>query len=335
MMNGNPWKVSILLVLLVGVMCIPAAGLTLKIGSSAPAGTAWDDALKQIAAEWAEISGGRIQLTIYPGGVAGTEGDMIRKMRIGQIQGAALSGIGMTKISRDMLILSLPRFLQSEEELAYLLGRRGDVFESILRDSDFTLIAWQMAGWVNFFSRKPVRLPEDLKQQKLSVTAETSDLEAAWKECGFRVVPLDTQNIMTGLQTGMIDAFYNPPVMAAAYQWFALAPYMCSLKISPLLGGFVISSRAWSRVPDDLKPQLINAARRIGEPLYDEIIRLEKKALGIMQENGLTITNLTKQEISQWEHTFREGYPSLIGDIIDPTLFEEVDGALREYRRRQ
>lgn len=309
-----------------------AAGLTLKIGSSAPAGTPWDDALKQIAVEWAEISNGRVRLSIYPGGVAGTEGDMIRKMKIGQLQGAALSGIGMTKINRDLLILSLPRFVRSEDELAYLLDRKGDVFEDLLEESGFTLVGWQMAGWVNFFSREPVRLPEDLKKMKLSVTAETSDLEEAWKKSGFRVVPLDTQNIMTGLQTGMIDAFYNPPVMAASYQWFALAPHMCSLKISPLLGGFVIDSRAWNRIPADLRFELLNAARRISEPLYGEVIRLEERAIDVMEKNGLTVHRLTDDEIKNWEGAFRQGYNSLLGSVIDRDLFNSIDAALEGFR---
>ena len=332
-MSGKRRIFGFFLSMFLAVTVLSAAGLTLKIGSSAPAGTAWDDALQQIAAEWAEISGGRVRLSIYPGGVAGTEGDMIRKMRIGQLQGAALSGIGLTKISRNLLILSLPRFVRSEDELDYLLNNHGDVFEGLLEEKGFSLIAWQMAGWVNFFSREQVRLPRDLKAQKLSVTAETADLEEAWKKSGFRVVPLDTQNIMTGLQTGMIDAFYNPPVMAASYQWFALAPNMCSLKISPLLGGFIIDSRAWERIPEDLREELIAAARRIGEPLYDEIIRLEKRAIGVMENNGLTVQNLTEQETVQWEEAFRKGYDTLVGDIIDEELFREIDTALESYRR--
>lgn len=334
-MNGKMMRRAVFL----GLVCLfastPVFALTFKIGSTAPAGTAWDDALNQISAEWTEISNGRVRLAIYPGGVAGTEGDMIRKVRIGQLQGAALSGIGLTKITRDMLILTLPRFVRTEDELSYLLETRSEDFERLLEEKGFTLIGWQMAGWVNFFSREPVRVPEDLKGQKLSVTADTADLEDAWKKSGFRVVPLDTQNIMTGLQTGMIDAFYNPPVMAAAYQWFALAPNMCSLKISPLLGGFVIDSRAWSRIPEDMQEELIASARRIVEPLYGEIQLLEEGAIDVMEANGLTVHTLTEEEIGKWEGAFRGGYDTLIGSVIGRDLFTDIDAALEAYRLKQ
>ncbi|MBN2051709.1 MAG: TRAP transporter substrate-binding protein DctP [Spirochaetales bacterium] len=333
-MSGKTGKRLLFFYIILLCCSLSVFSLTFKIGSTAPAGTAWDDALKDIAAEWEALSDGDIRLVIYPGGVAGTEGDMIRKMRIGQLQGAALSGIGLTKISRDMLILSLPRFVRSEEELDFLLDTQGEAFEALLEDKGFHLIAWQMAGWINFFSRKPVRLPEDLKDQKLSVTADTADLEAAWKESGFRVVPLDTQNIMTGLQTGMIDAFYNPPVMAASYQWFALAPHMCSLTISPLLGGFVIDQRAWSRVPEDLKEPLLEAARRIAEPLYGQIIDLEQRAISIMRDNGLTIHELNAREIGLWEEAFRRGYDTLLDTVIDADLFTKIDTVLQEYRKK-
>jgi len=331
-MNGRAGRIAVFFCLLFLALSVPVSSLNLKIGSSAPAGTAWDDALMHMAAEWAEISDGRVRLTVYPGGVAGTEGDMIRKMRIGQLQGAALSGIGLTKISRDMLILSLPRFVRSEDELSYLLEEKSEEFENLLEEKGFSLIIWQPAGWINFFSNQPVLLPEDLMRLKLSVTAETSDLEEAWKKSGFRVVPLDTQNIMTGLQTGMIDAFYNPPVMAASYQWFALAPHMCSLKIAPLLGGLVIDSRAWNRVPEELRGRLIEAARQIGEPLYDEIQQLKKRAVGVMRDNGLIVHELNDGEIRQWEATFRKGWDTLVGDVIDRNLFNEMSTVLEEYR---
>ncbi len=331
-MNGRAGGITVFFCLVFLALSVPVASLNLKIGSSAPAGTAWDDALMQMAAEWAEISDGRVRMIIYPGGVAGTEGDMIRKMRIGQLQGAALSGIGLTKISRDMLILSLPSFVRSEDELSCLLEEKSGAFENLLEEKGFSLIVWQPAGWIHFFSNRPVLLPEDLMRLKLSVTAETADLEEAWKKSGFRVVPLDTQNIMTGLQTGMIDAFYNPPVMAASYQWFALAPHMCSLKIAPLLGGLVIDSRAWNRVPEELRGRLIEAARRIGDPLYDEIQQMEKRAVGVMLDNGLVVHELTDGEIRRWEDTFRKGWDTLVGDVIDRNLFNEMSTVLEEYR---
>ena len=225
------------------IINLPAFAITIKVASLAPEGTPWDNRMNILASEWRKISGGTVNIKIYPGGIAGGEEDTIRKVRIGQLQGVILSGMGLKRVSSDLLVLSLPMFFHNNEEIHFILKEMGPVLEASVKKKGFTLIVWQTAGWVNFFSRDSVVYPEDLMKQKLSVTSGESDLEQAWKTAGFNVVQLDTMEIMQGLQTGMIDAFYTTPIMAAAYQWFAMAPYMCRVKVAPLVGAFLISDK--------------------------------------------------------------------------------------------
>ena len=252
-------KKLLILIMLLLVITFQTGAVTIKLGSLAPVGSPWDITLNKIASDWREISGGRVILKIYSGGIAGSEEDMIGKIRIGQLDAAALTTIGLNRISPDLLTLCLPLFYKNSEEVLYVLDKMKPEFELIVEDKGFIMLGWSLSGWIKFFSRNPAVYPEDLQQQKLSVTKGDAVLLQAWKELGFNALPIDSLDLMTSLSSGMVDSFYAPPVAAAAYQWFGIAKNMCSLPVSPLITGFVIGERSWKKIPANLKDDLVNA----------------------------------------------------------------------------
>src|SRR5262245_55592604 len=161
-----------------------AAAEVIKLGTLAPEGSPWYDALRDIGAAWKTESEGRIDLIIYPGGVAGDEPDMIRKMRIGQLQAAALTGAGLHMIVPDVLALQMPMMLRSYAELDAVREHVGPQLERLLEAQGFKVLNWGDAGWVRFFTKKPVVSPEDLKSQKLFVWEGDPVEFEAWKACG-------------------------------------------------------------------------------------------------------------------------------------------------------
>ena len=130
---------------------------------------------------------------------------------------------------------------------------------------------------------------------------------------GFRVVPMDINDFIMGLQSGMIDAFYNAPMAAASYQWFALAPNMMDLKLSPVIGGIIISERAWKKIPDEFHAEMIEAAREMSAGFYSEALQLEERAVGVMLDNGLQINKTTGDEAALWRKTMQTGISSIVG----------------------
>jgi len=165
----------IFIFLLLAAIALPAQ--VIKIGSVAPDRSPWDDALKEIAREWAAITNGQVKLKIYPGGIAGSEEDMIRKMKMGTLGGAILTNIGLSKIDPDAFVLSTPFMFHSEEEMAYVMERLTPVFEKQIEKKGFKVIIWTMTGWVNFFSKSPVLYPQDLKKHKLSFNTGVPEME--------------------------------------------------------------------------------------------------------------------------------------------------------------
>jgi TRAP-type C4-dicarboxylate transport system substrate-binding protein len=254
----------------------------IKIGSVAPDRSPWNDALKEIAREWEAISQGQVKLKIYPGGIAGSEDDMIRKMKVGTLGGAVLTNIGLTKIYPDAFVLSTPFVFHSEKEMAYVMERLNPIFEKEIKEKGFKVIIWTMSGWVNFFSKNPVLYPQDLKKQKLAFSTGEPAMEQAWKKSGYNIVPSDLKDLMMALQSGMVDAFYLPPLLAGAGQYFPLAPHMCSLKIAPLVGGMVIMDKIWERIPENYRTPMMEVVKRLSAKLAVETDALEIKALDSM-----------------------------------------------------
>lgn len=306
--------------------------VTLKLGSLAPADSPWDLSLKEIASEWRKISDQKVTLRIYPGGIAGDEADMIRKIRIGQLDAAALTATGLSRISSQVLAINLPLFYKNEEELTHVLKDMKPRLESILKRKKFIVLVWNRAGWIHFFSKKPVSNPNDLKTQKIAVTASSADLLSAWRSSGFQAVPLDTINVMAGLQSGMIDATYTTPIGAATYQWFGIAKYMCPIKVAPLVGAVVIGARSWNKIPNSLHARLIESAVAISSRLGSDVRRLEAKAMDVMKKNGLIVTPLSKEAEMKWMQVVKTGHRSLIGSFISEEIYQEVLASLKAFR---
>ena len=314
---------------------VPLYPLTIKVGSIAPDGSPWDRALKQIASEWKAISGGTIEMKIYPGGIVGNEPDMIRKIRIGQLQAAIFTGMGMSYISPEVFSLSLPFLVLNDNELDYLMKKATPGFEKLIEKKGFVVVVWMKAGWVNFFSVKPVVYPRDLKPMKLSVAENDAELLQAWRVNGYNAIPLSTNDLMTALQNGMVEAFYAPPLVAASFQWFGIAQHMCGIRIAPLIGGFTLSKKTWEEIPPSLRPKLVKSAKQIVDNLYLETITLEKSAIETMKKHGLKIHEVPPDAAKLWLKEASNAYDVYVGKTFSREFLEKLKGYLKEYREKK
>jgi TRAP-type C4-dicarboxylate transport system substrate-binding protein len=323
-------------ILLVGFLaCASQAGaLVIKVGSVAPEGSPWDKALKRIALDWQKISGGRVTMKIYSGGIAGDEPDMIRMMRINQIQAAAMTGSGLGKIDPNFLVYQLPFLTQTDEELDYLFEKLRPELEALLEAKGFTFLAIIKSGWLRFFSKEKVITPEDFQKLKFFVMEGSPEVDQAWKAMGFHIVPLPPNDAFAALQSGMVEVFTASPLTAAAMQWFALAPHMTDFYWSPLTAGLIITNQTWQRIPADLRPKLKEATQRSLHDLEAEIMAVEKQAIEVMKENGLVIHEIPPAALQQWKDLVEKGFGILIGDVISRDLYEKAKRIVSEYRQQ-
>ena len=331
----NNWKRSFFILFVGMLLFLPVlkpAAITIKVASLVPEGSPWHRALLKIAAQWREISDGRVLVKVYPGGVAGDETDAIRKMRINQIQGAMVTGKGLAYIHPDFYVYQLPFVARNDAELDYLFLRLRPELESLLGQKGFTLLALTKSGWLRFFTNSEAETPEQMRKLRLFSLEGHADIDRAMQAMGFQIVPLKANDVFAAMQGGMVEAFAAAPLVAASMQWFALAPNMNSFYWTPLTGALIMTDRAWDKIPSGLHSQLLASAEAIMDDLYIEAMEVEKQAIAIMKENGLVIHPISEDNLEKWRQIADVGFSFLIGDTISPEIYEQTMAILEEFR---
>lgn len=321
-----------LLLLLVGGIVASASALTLKIGTVAPTDSPWTHILHNLAGQWERLSNGSLTVEIYSGGTAGGESDMIRKMRIGQLQGAALTQLALGRIVPNILALDVPFLITSNGEFDYILAKSRPEFDKEFNKAGYKLLTWSSAGWVRFFSTQEVASPSDLKKLRLGVPAGDDQLLQVWRKLGFDAIPLPIPDIMTGLQSGMINAFYAPPSAAVVYQWFRGALNMSAFRVAPVIIGLVIDNRSWDQIPKPLRKKLVATTNGLESELNKTAENIDQQAISTMKQHGLTIDPITPTIRHQWEKLGAKGADMVVGNLFSHKSLEQVKRYLKEYQ---
>lgn len=314
-------------------LALVAHAETLKLATLAPEGSVWYSALEAMSQDWRRITSGAIDARIYPGGVAGDDEVMVRKMRIGQLNGAALTGDGMASIAPEMRIFQMPMLIRSDDELDYMKGRLGAELEAIALAQGFKLLAWSDVGWVYLFSATPIADPDAARRSRMWIAPGDTSWSQALQGAGYKPVALPATEILSGLQSGLIDAFNTPPVVALSSQWFGQAKNMMDLRWSPLVGAVVVTKRLWDHISPAEQAALQDAARHATAHAQTEVRRFEHDAIAAMQRYGLAVHPVTAENARRFETEIHAVYPQLVGPSVPTGIYTKAKDYLDEYRR--
>jgi TRAP-type C4-dicarboxylate transport system substrate-binding protein len=303
-----------------------------NLGTVVPQGSAWHEILMRMKQDWAAISGGRVELRIYPGGSLGDDVEMLRKVRIGQLQAVAVTSVGFSRIDDSIEALHSPLLFNSYEELDYVRDKMAPKLEAALNQKGFVVLNWSDGGWAQFFTKTPAKTLDDLRGMKLWIGTGDPKAEQLYRDFGMRPTPLPMTEMLTALQTGLIEAIDVPPLFAMLDGSFQRAPYMTNIRWAPVMGGTVISKEAWENIPADLRPKLLNSARKAGEEMRGRIRQLGEDAIVQMKQRGLTVVEADR---SAWQREVEAGYPKMRGKLAPAPLFDEAIRLRDEYRSRR
>ncbi len=309
------------------------APVKIKLGTLVPRDSSPHQILKAMAEKWRQAPDGGVQLIIFTDGTQGGEADMVRRMRIGQLQAAVLSGTGMAEIDDSVAALqTMPLVYRSLDEVDYVREKLGPKLEQRIAAKGFVVLFLSDAGWVKFFSRKPVVMPDDLRKQKLFAWAGDNKALDIMKAAGCQAVPLETADILPGLQTGLIDAVPVPPFFALAGQFYRPAPHMLDMNWVPLPGACVVTKKTWDNIPPNTQKAMREAAETAGKAIREQARREMTEAVEAMQKRGLIVHELTPEAEAAWRNLAESLYPRIRGSLVPADLFDEVQSLLREYR---
>ena len=321
--------------LLCGLMGIPALASEkpLRIGTLAPKNSLYHRQLLEIGEAWRQAQGGNAKYVVFPDGSQGGEAELARRMRIGQLQGALLSIVGLSEIEPSINALqSIPLLFKTWEEVDYVREKMRTSMEKKFLDKGFVVLAWGDAGWVRFFSKDALMRPDDFKKMKFFSFAGESEQQEIMKSLGFTPVPLETTDILPSIQTGMINVVPSTPYFALATQIYGKVPHMLEINWAPVVGALLVTQKAW----DDMSPAGRQALRTAGEKAGVQIrnkARQEvEEAVEAMRKRGLVVNKPNPDQLREWQELADKLYPRIRGNLVPAETFDEVFQHVKAFR---
>ena len=311
-----------------------AAPLALRVGTLAPRGSIYHQTLLEVGETWRRAEGEGAGFTVYAGGSQGGEADLVRRMRIGQLNGAMMSVIGLIEIDRDAAALQyMPMMFRSWSEVDAAGRRIRPLIERRMAERGFIVLYWAEAGWVRFFSKQPALLPEDFKRLKMFAWSGSPEQVELMKAMGYQPVVLETADILPALQTGLIDAVPVTASWALATQIDAIAPHMLDVHWAPIVGAAVVTRTAWDAMSPAGRDALRAASAKASEVLRADRARSDREAIEAMRRRGLMVQALTPEAEAAWRKLAQSVYPRIRGAMVPADMFDAVQQALAEFRQ--
>jgi TRAP-type transport system periplasmic protein len=323
-----------------GVCLAPAtttaqAPVTIKMATLVPTNSSWFLVLKEVADKWNKLSNGKVRVILYGGGTKGDDPEVVQAMRLGELQGAVLTSVGMAEIEKSVYAISIPMAFDSYDEVYAVLEKMRPRLESAIEGKGFVVLNWADAGWVHFFTTKAVASPDDLKKLTLFQWAGDPKTLEIWKTAGFNVRPAAVTDLPTGLQTGLFQACSMSPQVALIGKYYEKAKFMTDLKWALLLGATVIKKDTWEKVPADIRPALLKAMQEAGSKLQTDIRQGVEKDLAAMKGAGLTVVPVDAKTKELWRKAAESTYGKVRGDFVPADAFDAAMKARDEYRKSQ
>tara|TARA_Y100000389_G_scaffold24070_1_gene20769 strand:+ start:3731 stop:4708 length:978 start_codon:yes stop_codon:yes gene_type:complete len=304
--------------------------IIIKLATVAPEGTEYYNLLLEMGQRWQQETNGQVQLRIYPNGVVGGEIDTIRKMRIGQIQGSAMSSIGLARLTDSIQAFTLPMGFKDYDDIDKAKNAMFGDIDAELSDSGFKLLFLVDIGWVYWFSAEEISVPQDLKDSKIFTSAGDYVTVELFKKFGFNAIPIAETDILTGLQTGMINSMQTVPILSASSGWSALMPNMLDLKWGAFIGAVIVDERVWSKIKPKHQKVMIEIAQDIGKKYQKNGREMEIKAINAMEEYGMKVKTPSAEELEIWESFKNEITPDVIDTFLSEEIYEKVTSAINE-----
>jgi TRAP-type C4-dicarboxylate transport system substrate-binding protein len=326
-------KFSFVTGLLALLLAASAHAAVLKLATIAPEGSDWMNEHRAAAETIKARTDGRVTLKFYGGGVMGNDRKVLRKIRIGQLQGAAFTTSGLSERYPDIVLFGMPFVFRSQDEVDHVREKLDADLLQGLEEAGFVSFGFAGGGFANFMSRDPLRSQENLQGKKIWVPEGDVISFTALESMNLSPVVLPLSDVLTGLQTGLLDVIVTPPVGALLLQWYTKVQYINPLPVAYTLGLLAIDAKAFARI-DAADQQVIR------EVMTDVYLRLDKtnrldniEAKEALLANGLKIVESTPDDIPYWRKIARETNEKIWKETaVRPELFEKLEQILSEYR---
>jgi len=290
--------------------------------------------MKEFDAKVRKETNGRVGFKMYAGGVQGDEKDILRKVRLGQLHAAGVTGVGIGEIAKKVRILDSPFLFKSYDEVDSVRNKFDATFRKEFEDNGFVLLGFAEVGFVYTLTNTQVSAPTDLKKVKMWIWEGDPIAEAMFTTIGIHPIPLSITDVLTSLQTKLIDGVYTSPLAAVALQWFTRTKYMLDLPLADAQGAIVVSKKMFDKIPADLQQIII----RNGKTYFNKLTKLSRednaKSIETLKKNGIQVTAVDTKSLSEYDEIGKKARRLLVGKLFDETLLNDVEREVGNIRSK-
>ncbi len=322
-----------LLTLLALTICVSANAAVLKIATVTPEGSQWMKDMRAGATEIRERTEGRVQIKYYGGGVMGNDAKVLGKIRIGALQGGAFTPTALASLYADLNLYGLPLVFDSEEEAAYVRARLDARLRTGLDDAGFINFGFAAAGFAVIMSNIPVHTFDDMKGKRIWVPQGDTISYISMQALSLSPVTLPLTDVLTGLQTGLIDIVGIPPIVALLLQWHTKIKYVTELPLIYTFGFMAIDKKAFQKIDPEDQATIRDVMTRMYENFDRVNLDDNRAARDALLNTGVENVSLDRGELERIREILRVSNRSL-GEkgLFSLELYDEMMTYVQEYR---
>ncbi len=279
---------------------------TLKVATIAPEGSTWMREMRAAAAASEEATEGRVKIRFYPGGVMGNDVTVLRKIKLGQLQGGAFTGSELTAISKDAQLYSLPFVFRDRAEIDAVRKTVDPLLFKSFDDAGWKVLSLSGVGFAYLMSSQPIAEPGALVSRKVWVPQNDLIAERVFRAGGVAPIPLPLPDVFTALQTGLLDTVGNTPAGAIALQWHGKLREVLDLPLSYVTGYVIVEGKAWAKLDAKDQVAVADAFRASGERIDSDNRRADAQALEALKGLGVKLVPADPAEAKRWQNVGQE-----------------------------
>jgi TRAP-type transport system periplasmic protein len=305
-----------------------------KIATIAPEGSIWIKRFYDFAAEVSEKSNGEVGFKVYAGGIMGDDRAMFRKMRIGQLHGGGFTMTGIGAVIPDFRIMGLPFLFRSYDEVDHVRKGLHTSFSEAFSGKNMELIAMTEVGFVYSMSSAPISTLNDLRKSKIWAPEGDPISIAYLQTLGISPLPLSIPDVLTSLQTGMVDTVFNSLYGSIVLQWFTKTNYISDIPFGYAYGALLLDSKKFSRLPENYQLMIRKIAGKHFSMLISDTRKSNHDSRQVLLDNGVSMVIPDSKDVQELHDMRDKTVQRLQGTAFSPQIYKKTMKLLNDYRKQ-
>jgi TRAP-type C4-dicarboxylate transport system substrate-binding protein len=327
-------SLALLCVLAVALGATSVDAKVFKIATVAPEGSNWMREMRAGAANVKQRTAGRVEFKFYPGGVMGNDSAVLRKIKLGQLQGGAFSGAELSPVNPDAQVYSLPFLFRSQAEVDYVRPKVDPLIKAGFEKNGMVALGLTGGGFAYLLSTKPIRTREDLKASKVWAPSNDVIAQVAFRAGGVEPVTLPIADVYPALSTGLIETVGNTPAGVIVFQWHTKLRFMVDLPLTYVMGIFAVDKKAYDDVSVEDRKVMHEEIAAAFQRLEAINRRDDESARAALAKQGITLFKPSDDEAKFWNEVGVKAREQLSAQhAYSADVFAAVQAAIEEYRR--